>query len=181
MVYSTDRSKAGVPVLVLLFVVLWFILRADLFYGLPCVILFLCFSALLALQLPRLLGEERTNLSAFRTFVRFMLVWICRFPLPLGAWEGLRFVIVALPGLFSYLLFLTRMTKKSRDSLKRNTKNTRHTLVIPAQYPIRRHIQVYAKQSRLCSEICKTPGWAVRLMKSSPLQIERIWRSSLMR
>ena len=48
------------------------------------------------------LGEERANLSAFRTFVRVVLVWICRFPLPLGVWEGLRFVIVALPGLFSY-------------------------------------------------------------------------------
>ena len=49
------------------------------------------------------LGEERANLSTFRTFVRFVLVWICRFPLPLGVWEGLRFVTVALPGLFSYL------------------------------------------------------------------------------
>ena len=38
-------------------------------------------------------GEERANLSAFRTFVRFVLVCICRFPLPLGVWEGLRFVI----------------------------------------------------------------------------------------
>ena len=27
------------------------------------------------------------------------------FPLPLGVWEGLRFVIVVLPGLFSYLFF----------------------------------------------------------------------------
>ena len=52
------------------------------------------------------LGEERANLSAFRTFVRFVLVWICRFPLPLGVWEGLRFVIVSPPGLFSYLFFL---------------------------------------------------------------------------
>ena len=52
-----------------------------------------------------LLDEERANLSAFRTFVRFVLVWICRFPLPLGVWEGLRFVIVALPRLFSYLFF----------------------------------------------------------------------------
>ena len=49
------------------------------------------------------LGEERANLSAFRTFVRLVLVWICLFPLPLGVWEGLRFVILALPGLFSYL------------------------------------------------------------------------------
>ena len=47
------------------------------------------------------LGEERANPSAFRTFVRFVLVWISWFPLPLGVWEGLRFVIVALPGLFS--------------------------------------------------------------------------------
>ena len=52
------------------------------------------------------LGEERANLSAFRTFVRFVLVYICRFPLPLGVWEGLRFVIVALPGLFSYLFWI---------------------------------------------------------------------------
>ena len=51
------------------------------------------------------LGEEKANFSAFHTFVRFMLVWIYRFPLPLGVWEGLRFVIVALPGLFSYLFF----------------------------------------------------------------------------
>ena len=51
------------------------------------------------------LGEEKAYLSAFRAFVRFVLVWICRFPLPLGVWEGLRFVIVALPGLFSYLFF----------------------------------------------------------------------------
>ena len=43
VVYSTDRSKAVVPVFVLLFVALWFILRGDLFYSLPCVILFLCF------------------------------------------------------------------------------------------------------------------------------------------
>ena len=52
------------------------------------------------------LGEERANFSAFRTFVRFVLVWICRFPLPFGVCEGLRFVIVALPELFSYRFFL---------------------------------------------------------------------------
>ena len=57
------------------------------------------------------LGEERANLSAFRTFVRFVLVWICRFPLPLGVWEGLRSVIVALPGLFSYLFWLCDMPR----------------------------------------------------------------------
>ena len=36
------------------------------------------------------LGEEIANLSAFRTFVRFALVWFCLFPLPLRVWEGLR-------------------------------------------------------------------------------------------
>ena len=36
VVYSTDRSKAMVPVLVLFFVAVWFILRGDLFYVLPC-------------------------------------------------------------------------------------------------------------------------------------------------
>ena len=44
---------------------------------------FLVFSVLLALRLNRL-GDEKANLSAYRTFVRFVLVWICRFPLPLG-------------------------------------------------------------------------------------------------
>ena len=56
------------------------------------------------------LGEERANPSAFRTFDRFALVWFCRFPLPLGVWEGLRFVIVALPGLFFCLLFTINCT-----------------------------------------------------------------------
>ena len=52
------------------------------------------------------LEQERAYLRAFRTFFfRFALVFFL-FPLPLGVWEGLRFVIVALPGLFSYL-FLT--------------------------------------------------------------------------
>ena len=31
VVYPTDRAKAMVPMLVLLFVTLWFILRVDLF------------------------------------------------------------------------------------------------------------------------------------------------------
>ena len=64
MVYSTDRSKAVVLVLVLLFVALWFMLRGYLFYVLPCVILFLCFSVLLAMQLPRL-GKRELILVLF--------------------------------------------------------------------------------------------------------------------
>ena len=53
-----------VPVLVLLFVSLWFILRGDLFYVLPCVILFLSFSVPLALRLPRL-GKRGLILELF--------------------------------------------------------------------------------------------------------------------
>ena len=64
VVYSTDRSKAVVPVLVLLFVALWFILRGDLFYVLHCVVLFLWFSVLLALRLPRL-GKRELILVLF--------------------------------------------------------------------------------------------------------------------
>ena len=73
-----------------------------------------------------------------------------------------------------------RMTKKFRDSLKRNTKNTRLTLEIPAQYLARLPIQTYARQFRRGSETFKTPGWEERLMKSGPLQTERTWKSSLM-
>ena len=53
------------------------------------------------------LGEERASLNAFRTFVRFVLVWFYRFPLPLGVCKELWFEIVALSGLFSYLFFYT--------------------------------------------------------------------------
>ena len=87
--------------LVLLFVALWYILRGDLFKVLLCIILFLCFCSPFSIAITSL-GEERANLSAFRRFVRFALVWFCLFPLPLGDWEGLRLVIVALPGLVSY-------------------------------------------------------------------------------
>ena len=52
------------------------------------------------------LGEERASLSAFHAFVRFAPIWL--FPLPLGVWNGLWFMIVALPGLFSYLSFSQR-------------------------------------------------------------------------
>ena len=41
------------------------------------------------------LGAERANLNAFRTFVRFALVWFSLCPPPFGVWEGLQFVIRA--------------------------------------------------------------------------------------
>ena len=65
--YSTDLSKAVVPVLGLLFGALWFILRGDLLYVLSCAILFLCFFRPFSIAITSL-GEEKANLSAFRTF-----------------------------------------------------------------------------------------------------------------
>ena len=81
VVYYADRSKAVVPMLVLVFVVLWFILRGDLLYVFPCVILFLCFSVLLVLRLSRLGKRELIlvlfvrlfNLCSFR-FVGFLFL-----------------------------------------------------------------------------------------------------------
>ena len=92
--------------LVLLFVAWWFILRGDLFYVLPCVILFLCFSVLLALRLPRLGKRELILVFSYVCSICACLVLsVSSFSC---VWEGLRFVIVALPGLFSYLYFESR-------------------------------------------------------------------------
>ena len=72
------------------------------------------------------LGEERASLGAFRTVVRFALVWFCLFPLLLGVWEGLWFVIVALPGLFSYHCFVVFVFSQSKcfGYLSQTIKNT---------------------------------------------------------
>ena len=45
----------------------------DLLYVFPCVIFVLVFFSLFSIAITSL-GEERANLSAFRTFVRFVLV-----------------------------------------------------------------------------------------------------------
>ena len=68
VVYSTDHSKAMVSVLVLLFVALRFILMDHLFYVLPSVVLFLCFSVLLVLRLPRLGMRELILVLFIRLF-----------------------------------------------------------------------------------------------------------------
>ena len=73
--------------LVLLFVALWFILRGDLFYVLPCVILFLCFSVLLALRLPRL-GKRELILVLFVRMFDLCLFDFVGFFLLLVSWKG---------------------------------------------------------------------------------------------
>ena len=115
------------------------------------------------------LGEEKGNLSAFRTFVRFVLVWICRFPLPLSVWEGLRFVIVSLPGLFSYLFFkallqLANFTLCPDATLHTNThkKSVRikaPNSVIASKRKHKNQINHYNKQRRVLmanSTVCQS-------------------------
>ena len=58
VVYFTDRSKAVVPVLVLFLFALWFILRGDMLYVFPCVILFLCFSSPFSIAITVAWGRE---------------------------------------------------------------------------------------------------------------------------
>ena len=87
VVYSTDRSKAVVPVLVLLFVALWFILRAHLVYVFPCVILFLCFSVLLVLRLPRL-GKRELIIVLFVRLFNLCLFGFVGFLFLLGSGKG---------------------------------------------------------------------------------------------
>ena len=64
--------------LVLLFGALWFILRGDLLYVLPCAILFLCFSVLLALRLSRL-GKRELILVLFICLIDLFLFGIVGF------------------------------------------------------------------------------------------------------
>ena len=58
------------------------------------------------------LGEERANLSAFRTFVRFALVWFCLFPFLLVSGNGsVRPVIVRGTPCFFLLPFFLYLLK----------------------------------------------------------------------
>ena len=91
--------------LVLLFVVLGFTLRGDLF-GLT--LSNFVFQSFLALRLPRL-GKREVILVLF---VRLFDLLLLGLSVSSSSWclgrEGLRFVIVALPtGLFSYLFLHT--------------------------------------------------------------------------
>ena len=115
VVYSTDRSKAVVPVLVLLFVVLCcsvvyssrrFVLSLAL-----CYFFFLFFFSPFSIAITSL-AEGRANRSAFRTFVRFALVWFCLFPLPLGVGKGCGLCYFVLVFLVFLVLRLPRLGKR---------------------------------------------------------------------
>ena len=116
MVCSPDRSKAVVPVLVLLFVALCFFLRGDFLYVFPCVILFLCFSVLLVLRLPRLGKRELIlvlyvrlfGLCLFR-FVGFLFLLGSGKGCGLWLWHSLDFSLT-----FSIFALLTVLGRWSR-------------------------------------------------------------------
>ena len=76
-----------VPVLVLLFVALWFILRGDLLYVVPYVILFSCFSVLLVLRLPRF-GKRELILMLFVRLFGLCLFGFVGFLFLLGSRKG---------------------------------------------------------------------------------------------
>ena len=105
VVYSTDRSsKAVLPVLVLLFVVLCFILRAGLFRVLPCVVLFSCFSSFWHCDYIARGGESWSwCCSCVCSICACLVLSVSSFSSCLRILDGLRLVIVALTGLFSYL------------------------------------------------------------------------------
>ena len=73
VVCSTDRSKAVVPMLVLLCVALWFISTRRFVVCLSVCHFVLVFFSPFSIAITSL-GEKRANLSAFRTLVRFVLV-----------------------------------------------------------------------------------------------------------
>ena len=90
-------------------------------------------------------------LVLFRTFVRFALVWFCLFPLPPGVWEGLRFMIVALPGLFSYLFLdlsgsWARFTELHKEFLEK---------YIPESRPCQSHVRSNPFIDQTCLDAIK--------------------------
>ena len=89
VVCSTDLSGGGPGVNLTLccFVALWFILRGDLLYVFPCVILFLCFSVLLVLRLPRL-GKRELILVLFVRLYGSCLFGFVGFLFLLGSGKG---------------------------------------------------------------------------------------------
>ena len=82
-----SASTALVTVLVLLLVALLFILRGDLLFVFPCVILFLCFSVLLVLRLPRL-GKRELILVLFVRLFGLCLFRFVGFLFLLGSGKG---------------------------------------------------------------------------------------------
>ena len=125
-----------VPVLILLFVALWFILRGDLLYVFPCVILFLCFSILLVLRLPHL-GKRELIVMLFVRLFDLCLVGFVGFLFLLGSGKGcglwlwhsldfsLTFFFLNIPLVWSVFPFLAGTFDSALTSLRRTSWATR--------------------------------------------------------
>ena len=133
-------NQTVVPVLVLLFVALWFILRGDFFHVLPYVILFLCFSVLLVLRLPRLGKRELIlvlfvrlfNLRLFG-FVCFLFLLVSGKGCGLWLWHSLDFSLT-----FFLAVFVMEILQKIAIHLSSDMKRTfasfsGHTLSVEVQ------------------------------------------------
>ena len=81
------RSKAVVSVLVLLFVAFLVYSTRRFVLCLTLCDFVLVFFSPFSIAITSL-GEERANLSAFRTFIRFALVWFVCFLFLLVSWKG---------------------------------------------------------------------------------------------
>ena len=68
------------------------------------------------IELYELLNDYNQILIFLLVLLFCLELWFCRFPLPVGVWEGLRFVIVALPRLFSYLFLHKEIKLRFRAS-----------------------------------------------------------------
>ena len=105
MVYSTDRSKAVVPVLVLLSVAFLVDSKRRFVLFLTLCYFVLMFFSPFSIAITSFGKRELILLFFVRLFDLRLIGLVC-FLFLLSSWclEGLRFVIVALPGLFSYLV-----------------------------------------------------------------------------
>ena len=152
MVYTNDRSKSVVPVLVLLFLALWFILRGHLLYVFPCVILFLCFLVLLVLRLPRLGKREL-----------ILVLFVRLFDLCLFGFVGLLFLLGSGKGcglwlwhsLYFSLTFLFHCTPLVSQNIM--------AITLPAEDFI---LNPYADRTCICNfEPRQNQGWAFTQVK----------------
>ena len=98
--------------LILLFVALWFILRGDLLYVFPCVILFLCISVLLVLRLPRLGKRELISVLFVRLFGLCLFRFV-GFPFLLGSEKGCDFAAMS-PRRTSYRVYISQLIRFAR-------------------------------------------------------------------
>ena len=123
MVYSTDRPKAVVPVLVLLFVALWFILQGDLFWCLTLCHFVLVFFSPFSIAITSL-GEEELILVLFVRlfalcvfgFVGFLFLLVSGQGCGLWLWHSLDFSLTFCFYQISYERFLCGVTLFVSDS-----------------------------------------------------------------